>query len=63
MLRRSEGGRVKTPSQIRAEKNARHNRKRREGWAKGITSPDRLNRYARGLPDPVRDNPKVKVPR
>jgi hypothetical protein len=49
----------KTPSQIRAEKNAAHNAKRREGFAKGITSPDRLNRYARGEADPVRDNPKA----
>lgn len=48
----------KTPTQKRAEKNAAHNAKRREGWAKGITSPDRLNRYAQGLPDPVRDNPE-----
>jgi hypothetical protein len=46
-----------TPLQKLAERNRQHNVKRREGWAKGITSPDRLNRYARGLPDPVRDNP------
>lgn len=52
---------AKTPGQKQREKTAKLNARRREGKTKGITSPYRLVLYAHGLPDPVRDNPKVKA--